>query len=303
MQIPKAWRETVERVHGETGRQWLATLPSLVSECRARWSLELDPPFENLSFNLVFPGRTSGGTEIVLKIGVPCRELLTEASALSLFQGAGAARLLNHDAARGILLMERVEPGTPLHKLQGDPEATSTAAALMRRLWRTPPADHSFPSLAVWFRAFDRLRNRFDGGSGPFPSDLLAQAESTLAELNASSEGHVILHGDLHHDNILFSTRRGWVAIDPKGVVGDPGYEVGPFLLNRLPPGASDPVTSAILTHRLARFSDELQIQRERLAGWAFCHAVLSALWDFEDSVEWHSALRLARVLDPREQA
>ncbi len=296
--IPTVFRETIERVHGEQGRQWLVMLPSLVEECRARWSLELDQPFENLSYNLVFPGRMADGTSIVLKVGVPCHELITEAAALGLFQGAGVARLIDHDAPRGILLMERVSPGTPLFKLQEGTEAARTAAALMRRLWRVPPSGHPFPTHTVWFRAFERLRNRFDGGSGPFPSELVAKAEHTFAELDTSSEGNILLHGDLHHANILFSEKREWVAIDPKGIVGDPGYEIGPFMLNQLPLNSSESVMIEIFNGRLSIFSEELQISRERLARWAFCYAVLSALWDFEEDAEWSDTIRLALMLE-----
>ena len=296
--IPEQLREIAVRVHGELGQRWLAALPALLNECRARWSLELDEPFENLSYNLVLPGRTSDGTEIVLKVGVPCAELLTEAAALGLFDGEGAVRLIDHDAPHGVLLLERVAPGTPLHELQGDGEATRTAAKLMRRLWRKPQAaPHPFPSLARWFQAFKRLRDRFGGGTGPFPQELIVRAEDTFEGLNASSETEVILHGDLHHTNILFSATRGWLAIDPKGIVGDPGYEVGPFMLNQLPAEASDSALGGILDNRLTIFSDKLLLSRERLAGWAFCHAVLSALWDFEEAAEWRGTIRLAEIL------
>ncbi len=298
MHIPSGFKETVERAFGETGKRWLMKLPAILRECRERWSLVLDEPFENLSYNFVIPGRTSDGAEVVLKVGVPCRELLTEASALNLFEGVGAVRLLEHDAPRGILLMERVTPCTPVYELQGNLEATSVAAILMRRLWRTPPAEHSFPSLAVWFRAFERLRNKFDGGSGSFPSELIAKAESEFVELNASPERSVILHGDLHHGNILYSARSGWVAIDPKGICGDRGYDVGSFMLNQLPVGASEFMTMEVLDRRLSIFSDKLEMGRERLARWAFCHAVLSALWDFEESADPSNTIRLAQMIE-----
>ena len=297
LQIPKGLKATIERVYGETGRQWLATVPAILNECCIRWSLELHEPFANLSYNLVIPGRTSGGREIVLKVGVPCSELLTEAAALSLFDGVGAVRLLDHDATRGMLLIERVTPGIPVYKLHGEVEAIKNAAALMRRLWRVPPKQHSFPSLSIWFGAFARLRERFGGGTGPFPSKVIEQAEHQFCKLNASATGDVILHGDLHHENILSSASHGWSAIDPKGICGDPGYEVGSFMLNQLPAEASDAETMTILDQRLSIFSAELDIQRERLAGWAFCHAVLSALWNFEESSEWLSTIRLAEML------
>lgn len=297
-QIPNRLKETIERVHGERGREWLANLPSLLVECRHYWSLELEKPFDNLSYNLVIPGRSAQGADVVLKLGVPCPELLTEASALKLFDGLGAIRLLDHDLPRGILLLERAVPGTPLYKLQQDPEATRTAARLMRRLWREPPADASFPSLATWFQSFKRLRSGFDGGSGPFPQELITRAESTFLELNTSSENQVILHGDLHHENILCDERGGWVVIDPKGICGDKGYEIASFMMNQLPTGASDLMLREILSRRLSIFADELQISRERLAGWAFCHAVLSAVWDFEESAEWGGTIHLAQILE-----
>jgi streptomycin 6-kinase len=115
-------------------------LPALVNECRERWLLKLGQPFANLSYNLAFPATRSDGVELVLKLGVPCRELFTEAAALGLFQGFGAVCLVDHEAPRGILLIEQVVPGAPIYKLQSDPEATRTVATLMRELWRSPPA-------------------------------------------------------------------------------------------------------------------------------------------------------------------
>jgi streptomycin 6-kinase len=298
VQVPSDLKETIERVYGEQGRQWLATLPTLLLECRQRWSLELERPFENLSYNFVIPARTAQGAAVVLKLGVPCRELQTEAAALDLFEGNGVVRLLDHDVPRGALLIERVLPGAPLGNSRGNAEATRIAATLMQRLWREPPTGHSFPSLALWFEAFARLRQQFNGASGPFPPEIIARAEHTFAELNDSAERAVLLHGDLHHDNILASAVSGWVAIDPKGIVGDPGYEVGTFMLNQLPIGAADLVVCELLDQRLAIFAAELQISRERLAGWAFCQAVLSAVWSFEEAAEWRGTIRLARLLE-----
>lgn len=284
-------------------------LPALLAECCERWSLELEKPFENLSYNVVLPGKMGRGssaddperTDVVLKLGVPCAELDTEAAALSLFQGDGAVRLLERDTRRGALLLERVTPGTPIHLLQStenDEETTRTAAILMRRLWRTPPDDHSFPSLGVWFQAFARQRKQLAGGTGPFPFALIANAERTFGELNGSSSHSVLLHGDLHHENILWSAERGWLAIDPKGIVGDPGYEVGPFMLNQLPPGASEMETKEILMRKLGVFSDEFGLSRDRLARWVFCHAVLSAVWDFEEGADWGGTTQLAEILE-----
>jgi streptomycin 6-kinase len=298
VQIPQSLNEKVAAVHGEQGREWLEKLPALISYCAERWSLRLGQPFANLSYNLVLPAVGSDGAEFVLKLGVPCPELLNEAAALDLFQGIGAVRLLDHDAARGILLLERVVPGTPIYEMQSDLEATRTAASLMRKLWRPPSLNHRLPTLAVWFQAFSRLRDKFGGRTGPFPAKLIDKAERTFAELNASTVSHVILHGDLHHANILRSAQRGWLAIDPKGICGDPGYEVGSFMLNQLPVGVSESVRIETLKQRLGIFSEELGIAGKRLALWSFCHAVLSGLWDWEESAEWRPTMSLAVMLE-----
>jgi len=295
--VPEALRQTIARVHGAAGEEWLAGLPALLADCRKRWNLELDAPFAALSFNLVVPGRRSTGAEIVLKLGVPCRELETEAAALELFDGNGAVRLLDRDTAHGVLLLERVIPGRTLGALRNDREATEIAADVMRSLRRDIPANHPFPSLIDWFGAFERLRGRFRGGTGPFPSDLIEVAEHTVLDLNDSSDDRAVLHGDLHHGNILLSQADGWVAIDPKGVVGDPGYEIGALLRNGLPARASDSAVVAILRERIAVLSDELRIPKERLAAWGFCHTVLSAVWSFEDSCNPFNELRLAKLM------
>jgi len=300
VRVPEDLRETIEQVHGDRGIEWLAGLPGLLQDCRNRWSLELDPPFKDLSYNLVLPGKLSDGKAIVLKLGVPCRELTTECAALILFDGNGAVRLLEHDSARGILLMERVTPGTPLSEVQREREATTVAAKLMKKLWHVPPADHLFPSLADWFLAFTRLRKSFSGGSGAFPHGLITRAEHLFDELNetAPAEACLVLHGDLHHANILFSSKEEWLAIDPKGVVGDPGYEVAPFMLNRLPRSASNAELAKLFNQRLLIFSEELRIDKTRLACWAFFHAVLSALWDWEEGNEPYKTICLAQILE-----
>jgi streptomycin 6-kinase len=295
MTIPDALAETITRVHGDPGRRWLAGLPSLLDCCRRRWGLTLDAPFDGLSYNLLIPGKTAAGMDVVLKLGVPCEALENEARALTTFNGTACAQLLDDDLAAGALLLERITPGMPLHTLHDNSAATRAAATLMRKLWRNPPDDHRFPSLAGWFSAFQRPWG--EDNDGMFPREIIANAERIYSELRDSAERRVLLHGDLHHANILSSSKHGWMAIDPKGVCGDPGYEVGSFMINRLPAGISDSETIDIFDQRLTIFEGELNIDRRRLARWAFCHAVLSAVWSLEELSEWRGTIHLALLL------
>ena len=294
--ISKELTRTVINVHGEAGKQWLHNLPVLVKEFCDRWSLTLEAPFENLAYNLVIPGTNSDGEKVVLKLGPPCAEFTREAASLELFSGRVAVRLLEQDTSRGVLLLERVLPGTPLHLMQDEASAIRTAARLMKKLWRDSPVDHPFPLLPRWFRSLERLHELKT--EHDFPVDLIERARTTFDSLQSSALKPLILHGDFHHENILYSSKDGWVAIDPKGVCGDPGYEIGTFMLNQIPIGTSLKELRDVLSQRLAVFSEELSIERERLAAWAFCHAVLSAAWSREDGEEYDRTLLIDRVLE-----
>lgn len=280
--VPDAFIRTARRLRGPKSEPWLAALPGIVAACREEWSLTLGPPFPRLTFNYAAPATRADGTAAVLKVCLPDREYATEAAALRLFDGRGSVRLLEHDLARGALLLERLEPGTLLRDVADDAEATTIAAGVMRQLWRPVPPSHPFPSVADWARGLTRLRQQFAGGTGPLPEALVAQAESLFADLLASQTETALLHGDLHHDNILAAGRAPWLAIDPKGIVGDPAYETAVFIRNPDTLFAS-PHAGRVLARRIDQLSEELTLDRARVRGWAMAHAVLSLAWSVED--------------------
>ena len=268
-------------VYGESGAEWVTRLPQLVAELCAHWSLRLERRIEPLSYNYVIGATSPAGKAVILKVGYPCREQKCEIEALRVWDGRGGVRLLAADESAGALLLERLEPGDALEGVD-DVEATSIAARVMRQLWRPAPPVHPFPTTADWGRGFARLRQRFGGGTGPFDEPLVAEAEEVFEALGATAGPAVVLHGDLHHGNILRSGGE-WRAIDPKGVVGEPAYEPGALLRNPLSLYTSMSDPRAVTSRRLSQLADELSFDRERLRGWAFAQAVLSSLWVLED--------------------
>ena len=243
----------------------------------------------------------SDGAEVVLKAGVPNKELRTEAAALRAFNGRGSVRLLGADPDAGLLLLERLRPGAVLTALADeahDDAATTIAAAVMRGLRRPAPPGHDFPTVADWGKGFARLRARFGGGTGPLPQARVEEAESLFAELLASSAPAVLLHGDLHHDNILSAERQPWLAIDPKGVVGEPAYEVGALLRNLWPDRHAHRNPARLLERRARQLAEELELDLARVRGWAVAQAVLSAVWSVEDNNDgWGAAIADAERL------
>lgn len=278
---PKKFVNNIRNCFEERGEAWLQRLPAILEETAARWSLEILPPVPNLSFNYVAPVVCADGNEAILKVGVPSPELFTEIAALRVYDGRGSVRLLQTDVERGAFLLERLAPGDTLVSLANettDEKATSIVAETMRGLWREAPEPNAFPKIEDWHTGLKELRQEFDGGTGPFPRALVEEAERLEEELFASAAPYVLLHGDLHHDNIL-AGRGGWLAIDPKGILGEPAYETGSTLRNlwqdRSP--ISDP--QRLLTRRVHQFSEELGIERKRIRDWAVVQALLSAWW------------------------
>jgi streptomycin 6-kinase len=118
LEFPPALVRTVQAAWGEEGEAWLAALPATLELLSKRWSLTVGPPFEGLSYNYVAPALTREGSEVVLKMGLPRRELETEIAALWLYNGRGAVKLLDVNAELGALLLERLRPGTLLVTLR-----------------------------------------------------------------------------------------------------------------------------------------------------------------------------------------
>lgn len=229
--------------------------------------------------------------------------MTTEIEALLIYDGRGSARLLNVDQELGALLLERLDPGTPLADLADDEEATRIAAGVMRQLWRPVPAGHPFPTVGRWAKGMARLRQHYGGGTGPLPSALVDRAERLFAELLDTMEKPVLLHGDLHHWNILSARRRPWLAIDPKGVVGEPAYEAGALLRNMAPHLLSQPQDARralrLITRRAEILAEELGFDRARILGWGLAQAVLSAWWNIEDhGRDWEWGIHCAALLD-----
>lgn len=299
MDLPQPFSQRMIDLYGERGQAWLEALPSLLETCARRWSLSLFPPFD-LSYNYVAPARREDGSDVVLKIGVPNPELDSEIEALRIYDGRGVARLLDSDEELGALLLERLRPGTMLVTVKDDEAATEIAAGVMKQLWQPLPAEHNFPTVEKWARGMQRLRQEFNGGSGPFPEKIVATAEGLFAELLPSSAPPVLLHGDLHHYNILAAEREPWLALDPKGVAGEPAYEVGALLRNPTPQIAQEPELSRLLLRRIDQLAQILELDRRRLIGWAVAQAVLSAWWSYEESGSgWEVAMTIAQALTP----
>ena len=259
-------------------------LSALLADLAEEWNLAaIDEPLGEAGSTLVVRAVRRGGARCVVKVTTPGDSLIREASALAHWDGHGAVQLIAADTARGALLLERAEPGTPLGAecVRDDAGATFAAAEvieLLRSVGTSPP--RVLPTLTSWLELLDSPLVR------AAPARLAAacrDASALAAEVLADGSAQVVLHGDLHQGNILRSTRRPWLAADPKGVVGPREAEAAALLRNprELLLGHGDRV--GLTRRRVAVLSDRLGDDRWLVAAWGFVLAVLAAAWAIED--------------------
>jgi len=329
MNLPPEFISNIQNTFREEGHIFLESLPDSIAEASARWGLTDLVPSPELSYNFVAFATSpltptlkgtrllKGEGNVVLKMGVPNREIRSEMAALKLFNGEGACRLLDYDEERCWLLLERLKPGVMLVEMDDDEERTHIAAEVMKRIWRPVGAQHTllgtgalplqnnFIQLTDWFDgAFERMKKTFNDGTGPFNEKLVQRVESSVRDFFKENRNPLLMHGDFHHYNIL-SSERGWLIIDPKGVIGPACYEVGPFMLNpwsghfdKLSAAFSDGVNyQSMIKKRIDILHEHLGFERERILEWSLAHAVLSAWWSFEDNTGGESATRFAEIL------
>lgn len=256
----------------EEGRSWLEALPGLRDACAERWSLRVGAPFERSNVSLVTPAVRADGSQVVLKIQFPHRECEHEAAALTHWNGNGAVRLLALDAGRHALLVERCRPGTHLSE-RGVDQALSVLTGLLPRLWK--PAGAPFGTLAdEAVRWAENLPRSWEAAGRPFERILVDEAVKILGELSTSQGERVLLHQDLHADNVLRAEREPWLAIDPKPLVGEREFGVAPIVRS-----SELGHSRELVRRRLDRLTSELGLDRERARGWAFAQTLA---WAFE---------------------
>jgi len=269
---------------GETGKKWLDELPQIIKKYEQKWSIRTFPPFP-LSYNYVCPAETFDKKSVVLKISFPNNtEFATEIEALQSFNHAVSIRILEIDLESSAVLLERATPGTRLREVVSQSEQVHIASQVIGSLHK-PVTTHSlalFPSISDWAQVFDRYTTKYSLETGPIPKKIFSLGESIFKEFMQDKKEHVVLHGDLHSDNILLS-ERGWLVIDPKGVIGEREFELGAYLRNPYYDLPEDSDHKKIEADRISQFSEELDFDRERIRGWALACAVVSLLWFLED--------------------
>lgn len=277
MLVPPSLPVVTELGRIPAARPWLASLPSLIEAVRASFELTLEPPLHGGSCSWVAPARLPDGSPVIVKIGWPHREMLTEPAALRQWAGDGAVRLLAHDATRHALLLAPCVPGEPLASSSRPArERLRIGCSVLRRLWSAPGPFTAFEDLGTVTSEWADLTEERMGRRPPgYDPGLVAHGVRLLRELPSTAGRRVLLHGDFNPGNVL-SAGDGWLAIDPKPMVGDPAYDPWP-LLGQIDDPFRQP--RPVLRDRVRLLAGELDLDAQRIVDWSIARRVETALW------------------------
>ena len=291
-ELPKKFTRNVLDLCGEKGEQWLSDLPLIIGEIEEKWALKAKKHFPHLSYNYVAPCICADGSdEAVLKIALPLNnpEIFNEAEYLQAADGKGAVKLLKLDKSRRAILLEKLTPGKNLKEIyQGDVSQTiDIAIKVLHRLLNESSNKTKFLRLEDWFNDLFVKAEKTK-----FPRKTQAKAREFYEKLSLAQKRKFLIHGDLHHENILSAKREPFLAIDPKGIIGDIGYEIAVFLNNHLWWLSKSSNLMEKLDEAVQNFSESFEIEQNDLRKWAFAQIVLSAWWTFDENGEnWEREL------------
>ncbi len=291
-QFPERFLRYATREFGSEGEAWLAELPSILRRCCDKWGLTLGRPSAEIKVNYIAYVEMGTGAEAVLKVGVPHGDFSTEMEALAIYGGRGINRLIDCDKALNAMLLERLRPGKMLDSVEDVREQSAIAARILQQLHATPPpSNHALPHFMDWMHsAFADASSCKDRVRARGYIEQISRVESMLKILMEPDEPQILLHGDLHHWNILSDAGRGWLAIDPKGVIGASCLDVGRFINNAMGFGATAANKRQILLEAVAVFSDVLGENEERMFAGAFCDKIMGSSWGLKQDPDAHEA-------------
>jgi streptomycin 6-kinase len=267
-----------------------------IHQLEREWCLTIHESFETETSVIFFVSRD--GQSLVLKVIKREGDEWRSGEVAGVFDGGGVVRVFEHTG--GAVLMERLLPGTSLSNLTlngSDKDSTEILAGVIERM-SPREAPEKIPTVEDWGKGFQRY---LATGDPRIARPLVESAHRLFSDLCISQKKTRLLHGDLHHYNVLLDSQRGWLAIDPKGVIGELEYEIGAILRNPVerPELFLD---RPVIERRIEKLTARLKLNYERMLAWAFAQAVLSAIWEIEDGFEAdvsNSSLRLANVLRP----
>ncbi|MFE6778529.1 aminoglycoside phosphotransferase family protein [Streptomyces sp. NPDC057702] len=274
--VPEEFQQSTIEREGEPGAEWIRQLPSLVDELVEHWRCVPDGRVTHGAVGIVVPVRRRDGESAVLKVSFPHPGNVHEPDAFATWGGRGAVLLYERADEHFAMMLERAQANTLAEVADGD-EVARVAGRLSHRL--AVPAPPDLPRLHDRADEWEtRLRTDTRELPHGMPRRVVDAALATVQELGRR-QPETLVHGDLHARNVLRADREPWLAIDPKGYVGDPAYDAGALLTSRALPLLASGDLDGGLRRAVEVFAEAAGLDRVRVRRWAQLQAVQAAFW------------------------
>ena len=272
-------KQDAERFLRKFGEDSYKERISIVEKYKNRWELseiEFMPELSNNS--LIFYAVSKRYGNVILKILLP-DNLDNEIAVLKIFQGENFCKLYEYSLEDRVYIMERIVPGDTLYESAPRNKHIEIVGEIFKELHKTELPDSMFPTYSEWFEAGkEGTKDRKDCEE---LYQYLESAERMLSDIRKKYSRNFLLHGDLHHENILKNEKGGYTVIDPKGVIGDPVFDLSRFILDEF----RDDLTSEpndVIIDFVQKLGDSVGIPSEVLLR---CLYIETVIWLFREEL------------------
>ena len=286
--------DNVINTWGDAGEIWLIQLPDIIEQAAEKWGLNGILAYPNLNYNFVAEA-TQNKQPVTLKISQDKLLITDEYKALHHFAGNGAVKVLAHDSDTNSLLLQQARPGGNL-KTYNTPKIIDKIAIYanvvnnIAKLQITEP--EKYTHVSKWCEAIDRIN------IDKIPAKFITTAKLLTDKLINSSNNEYLCHGDLHLENII-QNGNTWLAIDPKGIIGEKAFEIAAFDLLSDEELEKNVNLSKRIIARSHSLASQFAIEPQRLLSWTFLRLIIAAQWFIEDNSDPVKPLNIAAQIHP----
>lgn len=269
-----------EKIIDRFGQEFYFKVLKKLALYSEQWQLSSYRLIPSYSANLVFTCVSARYGDSVLKIASPYSDLSDEYRALLEYDGTAFCRVFAADLENGVMLEERIQPGTPLRDETSLERRLSIFSSLYRDLHKPSEHPEKYPTYQGWVRKITKYMSTRQDCQELYRH--MKKADELCSSIAEQYTGKMLLHGDFHHDNILLSQTGGYKIIDPKGVIGDPVWDVPRFILNEF----EDQITSELyekMNKVIEMLAKELKIPENIVRQCQYVETAMGNCWCVED--------------------
>jgi streptomycin 6-kinase len=270
----------IEKIVNRFGKDFYEKVLRDIETYADKWALTSFQLIPSYSVNLIFICHSESFGSAALKIGNPAfGATTTEFNTLSQYNGRRFCRVFDADIENGVILEECVRPGNPLRDESSLDKRLSVFCSLYKGLHITPVNAEIYPTYIGWVSRITEYMSKRQDCIELYL--YMKKAKDVCLSVSNMYSQKMLLHGDLHHDNILLGNDGEYIIIDPKGVIGDPIFDVPRFILNEF----DDEITTELykkINDIIGILEQKLTIPNEILRQCLFVETAMGVCWSVE---------------------